>query len=249
MKRLFFLSLLATLCFAAAVPWAKKSPNQWTAEDVERVLSNSPWAQPASATVPDPRRNEQPESVYELPGPAQAGMASPRGATDGRWDGGISRNTHLGAMPSLPVIVRWDSALPVRLALQKSKAGATELRGDPKDYIITVEGLVPAGRYNSAGQLETKSSSDESTGSAANPEPVLESLMAQSKLLIRGRAPIACVNASIDPHTGAVHLSFPRTGEMKRSNKEVTFTTRFGAFTVEKRFRLSDMTYEGRLEL
>ncbi len=115
--------------------------------------------------------------------------------------------------------------------------------------MITVEGLVPAGRYNSAGQLETKSSSDETTGNSANPEPVLESLMAHSRLLVRGRAPIACVNASIDSHTGAVHLSFPRSDEIKRSDKEVTFSTRFGAFTVEKRFRLRDMVYGGKLDL
>jgi hypothetical protein len=152
-------------------------------------------------------------------------------------------------MPSLPVIVRWDSARPVRQALQKLKAGATEPLGEPKYYIITVEGLVPAGRYNAAGQLETKSSSDGITGSAANPEPVLESLMALSRLLVRGHAPIACTNAAIDSNTGAVHLSFPRTSGIKRSDKEVIFTTRFGSFTVEKRFHLSDMTYEGKLEL
>jgi hypothetical protein len=237
------------LCFAAAAPWAKKNPDQWTAEDVQRILSNSPWAQPASAGFPDPRKNEAPESVYNLPGPEQAGMAGPRGATDGRWDGGVSKNTHIGVLPTLPVIVRWDSALPVRQALQKSKAGSAEALGESKNYVVTVEGLVPAGRYHSAGQIETKSSSDETTGSAANPEPVLESLMAHSRLLVRGHAPIACVNAALDAGTGALHLAFPRTGEIKRSDKEVILITRFGSFTVEKRFRLSDMVYEGKLEL
>ena len=73
--------------------------------------------------------------------------------------------------------------------------------------------------------------------------------MTHSKLLVRGHAPIACVNAAIDPDTGAVHLSFSRSGEIKRSDKEVIFSTHFGSFTVEKRFRLSDMTYGGKLEL
>ena len=248
MKRLLVICLAGMLCFAA-VPWAKKNPGQWTAEDVQRVLSNSPWAQPASAAFPDPRKNEEPESANTLPGPAQAGMAGPRGASDGRWDGGVGRNTGGGELPTLPVIVRWDSALPVRQALQKSKAGTAGLPGEPKNYMITVEGLIPSGRYSAAGQLETKSSSDGLSESAANPEPMLESLMAHSRLLVRGRAPIACVNAAIDPHTGAMHLSFPRSGEIKRSDKEVLFITRFGSFTVEKRFRLRDMTYEGKLEL
>ncbi len=249
MKRLIAISLTGALCFAAAVPWGKKNPEQWTAEDAQRVLSNSPWAQTASATFPDPRKNEVPESVYNLPGAPEAGLASPKGATDGRWDGGVGRNTGGGLLPTLPVVVRWDSALPVRQALQRSKAGAGELLQEPKNYLITVEGLVPAGRYNRSGELETKSNSDGTTSSPANPESMLEGLMTYSKLLARGHAPIACVNAAIDPNTGALHLSFPRSNEIKRSDKEVMFLTRFGSLTVEKRFRLSDMTYKGKLEL
>jgi hypothetical protein len=257
LKQLLVGSVAGVLCLAATMPWQKKSPEQWTPEDVQRVTSNSPWAQTASATFPDPRRNEEPESVYTLPGAAQAGMAGSRGVTDGRWDGGVARNTGGGLLPTLPVLVRWDSALPVRQALGRAQGlgggkppfETERTLQEPKNYIITVEGLVPAGRYSRTGQLETKSSSDESTGSVTNPERVLEGLMAHSKLLVRGRAPIACENAAIDSHTGAVHLFFPRSVEIRRSDKEVAFSTRFGSLTVEKRFRLSDMTYRGKLEL
>ena len=73
--------------------------------------------------------------------------------------------------------------------------------------------------------------------------------MANSKLLIRGQAPLACENVTIDPDTGAVHLFFPRSIPIQRSDKEVAFATRFGSLTVQKRFRLSDMVYRGKLEL
>ena len=246
MKRLFVGLLTGVLCLAAALPW-RKNPEAWTDQDAQRILSNSPWAQPAAATFPDPRKDEVPESVYSLPGAAQAGMAGPKGATDGRWDGGVGRNTGGGLLPTLAVVVRWDSALPVRQAMSKLKM--PELAGESKSYVITVEGLVPAGQYKQTAQLETKSSSDGSTGSAAGSEHVLEGLMAHSKLLVKGHPPLACGNAKIDPLTGAVHMFFPRTFEIQRSDKEVTFGTRFGSLLVEKRFRLSDLAYNGKLEL
>lgn len=239
--------LTGSLCLAAALPW-QKHPDQWSGDDAQRIISNSPWAQPATAAFPDPRKNETPESVYSLPGAAQAGMAGSRGVSDGRWDGGIARNTGGGLLPTLPVTVRWDSALPVRQAMTKLKMPGTW--EEPKSYIITVEGLIPAGHYSKAAQLETKSSSDETvTENSVNSEQVLEGLMANSKLYVRGRAAISCENAKIESRTGTVQLSFPRTVEIKRSDKEVAFSTRFGSFLVEKRFRLSDLTYNGRLEL
>ena len=245
----FIAGLLAgILCLAASAPWQKKSPEQWTNEDIQRILSNSPWAQSASATFPDLRKDETPESVYSMPGPAQAGMAGPRGATDGRWDGGVGRNTGIGLMPTLPVIVRWDSALPVRQAISRQKASPDILQ-EPKDYILTVEGLIPAGRYRRTGQLQTKSSSDGAIENIDDPEHLLEGLMTHSKLLIKGRTPLTCHDAKIDPETGAVHLFFPKSFEINRSNKEVMFTTRFGSLSVEKRFRLGDMAYNGRLQL
>jgi hypothetical protein len=246
LKRLCMSLIVGGLCFAAALPW-RKSSDQWTDEDAKRILSNSPWAQPAAATFPDPRRNEGPESVYSLPGAAEAGLAGSRGASDGKWDGGVGRNTGGGLLPTLSVVVRWDSALPVRQAMQKLKM--PEAEDVPKSYILTVEGLVPAGQYSHAAQLETKSSSDGSKDSTVDSEHVLEGLMAHSKLLVRGHSPITCENAKIDSVTGAVHLFFPRSVEIKRSDKEVAFSTRFGSLQVEKRFRLSDLAYNGKLEL
>ena len=175
-------------------------------------------------------------------------MAGSRGVTDGRWDGGVGRNTGIGLMPVLPVTVRWDSALPVRQALAKQKA-SVEVLGEPADYVITVEGLIPAGKYRPTGKLSTKSSSDDTIKDANDPEHTLEGLMAHSKLLVKGRTPLPCRDAKIDPQTGAVRLFFQRSYEIKRSDKEAVFTTRFGSLIVEKRFRLGEMTYNGKLQL
>lgn len=252
--------MLLCLCLSAAsLPW-RKDPKQWSREDVERVLEHSPWAQAAPATFPD-NRSAPPQSVYDLPGPAQAGMPAPKNAaTDGRWDGGVSRNNGAGMLPSLSVLVRWESALPIRQALLRSKAlgmlptpgtDPTQAAAEPASYILTITGLVPSNQYRSIGALPKQSSSDADDGTrpAKDTEQVLEGLMGNTRLLVRGKATLRPENVKLDPATGVIRVFFPRTVEIVKSDKEVLFTSRFGSLTLEKRFHLNDMMYQNRLEL
>ncbi len=221
------------------------------------MLLDSPWAQPASATFgPELTPADMPPAP--LPGAADAGVAGPRPNSGAGWDGGPGKNPR-GQPPKLPVTIRWDSALPVRQALLQLPASDRE--GNDlytpaemeKDYIITVTGLVPAAKYRSAGQLETEArSSSEDNGSRADlqdPEPLLESLMGSSRLLAPNRPPIRPEDAKLNAATGTFHLFFPRREAMSGRDKEVTFTTRFGSVRLERKFRLKEMMYQGRLEL
>src|SRR5437763_10453268 len=118
-KTLFAWSLV--FCLSADVPWHSKRPDQWTSTDVDQILNSSPWAQSGTAEFPDVRQDD-PTNAYPLPGAAQAGMPGFKGATDGRWDGGVGKNTGHGQLPTLPVTVRWDSSLPIREALLRQKS-------------------------------------------------------------------------------------------------------------------------------
>src|ERR1700728_3612458 len=228
--------LAAAAAFCASQPWANNDPSQWTAADVQRILTGSPWAQQAMASFGRPL---DPDDMPVTPplGP-QGGMTGSRGASDGRWDGGIARNTGVGEVPSLPVTVRWDSALPVRVALSRAKdeSAAAAAERSAKDYVITVIGLLPAN--TSAGAEHP-----------ANDPAQIQGFLVTSRLEPRGQATIAPEDATIDPATGAVHLFFPRTHPITLNDKELTFVTRFGSVTVQKRFRLKDMMYKGQLEL
>jgi hypothetical protein len=73
--------------------------------------------------------------------------------------------------------------------------------------------------------------------------------MSHSTLKVPGKALILAEDAKVDTATGVAHLYFPRTTPITASDKEVIFSTRFGSLAVAKRFRLSEMTYHGRLEL
>ncbi len=260
MVRRFVCGVLVTasIALAASQPWKGKDPKQWNQQEAEIILTASPWAQGADATFPD-TREAPPQSVYSLPGPAQAGMASPAGATDGKWDGGVSRNTGAGLLPTLSVLVRWDSALPIRQALLRSKDLGMKLlpedvasaAKEPDFYVLSVLGLLPAKQYQRTGNLPSKSTSDPHDGTRAplSTEQVLEGLMQNTRLAIRKGKVLHPENVTVDADTGVVHVFFPRTSPITKADKEVLFTTRFGSLNVEKRFRLSELMYQGHLEL
>jgi hypothetical protein len=231
------LLLLTALAFAGSASWTNKDPAQWTAADIEKILNDSPWAQQAMASFGTPLEPDD-MPVTPPPGASATGMQSGRGVSDGRWDGGIARNTGVGETPSLPITVRWDSALPVRDALSRSQRGAGSAVDErtAKDYVISVLGLVPA---NTTASPEHP----------ANDPAQIQAFIGNSRLVPRGEPEIVPESAEIDAATGAVHLFFPRAHAITPADKEVTLFTRFGSVRVQKRFRLKDLMYKGRLEL
>lgn len=229
LARALCIALASILTLLAGQAWTKKDPQQWSADDINRLLNDSPWAQQANAEFSKDLQDDATAPV-PVPTPAQAGMPGPNGVSDGRWDGGVGRNRR-GGVPTLPVLVRWDSALPVRLALaREDHATASQ---PSREYIITVLGLVPARRQPAA----------------ALSEETVQGLTRTSALLPRGHAAIHPDNAKLDAATGALHFFFPKSEPITLKEKEVTFVTRFGSLTVQKRFRLKDMTFGGKLEL
>lgn len=236
---------IAVVSMVAAEPWSHKDPAKWTPKDVQRVLSDSPWAQSTGAVFS--LAAEDPASAPVTPPPLPGPGGAPN--TGVRWDGGVGRSR--GADPTLNVLVRWNSALPVREALSRSSEGGQQpyvAEHATTDYIISVVGLVPAGRYQSVGRTERNSRSDD-TVDARNPEEMLEGLMAASQLIPKGKATIRPDDAKLDGSTGTLYIFFPRTQPIGLDDKEVAFTTRFGALTIQKSFRLKDMNYQGKLAL
>ena len=251
----FFLA--QPLILMAAEPW-NKDPTGWTARDIQQILGGSPWAQQASVSFTNPKEEEEvpPPPATSLPGAGNAGLAGSDRIAHTRWDGGVGRNDR-GGVPSLQVTIRWDSASPVRQALLRSPTtpnatgatGSSNLEtNSEKSYIVTVIGLVPARAYQAAGQSQTQSNTD-SAAEPQNPRQMLESLKNTSRLIPRGKRAIAPDDVKLDASTGLIHLFFPRNQPITLADKEITFAIRFGSMSVEKRFRLKDMTYKGKLEL
>jgi hypothetical protein len=249
MRSLAVLLAIVSLGFAGSRDfWKNGDPAQWTPQEIQRLLTDSPWSQQANATFA--LAEEEPaQPAIEVP---QAGMPNPRNAaTDGRWDGGVGRNNR-GTLPTLNVTVRWDSALPVREALGRQHVPAAySAEQVQKYYLVSVAGLVPAGHYINP-TLNTRSRDDtfgtRSPQDPRNPEEMLEGVMHYAHLFPHGKSPIRPDDAKLDTG-GTIHLFFPRTSAITLDDKDVTFEVRFGSLSVIKKFRLKDMLYKGELEL
>src|SRR3984957_1542159 len=139
---------VAATCLAAADPvWITKPAAEWTEEDARRILSSSPWARDISATVTRRLTEDQLREGGQMGQPQGVGNegVDPKGSGpkvtpnvfSGR--GGDDRSARSFARP-ITLKLRWESALPVRLAELKShEIEPPTLGGD--GYYIAVYGV------------------------------------------------------------------------------------------------------------
>jgi hypothetical protein len=226
---------------------------------VQHILTDSPWATQGSANFPQIlEHDESPGSAQADPTAAgvgsRAGMPLPGGQV-GRWDGGVGRDP--GGLPTLPVLVRWDSALPVREALVRSGQANESLARTDRDYIVTIIGLWPGEKPKPSEPADDAVwSADPSDVPTEHEKPapqglghMREALMGSAKLVPKGRKPVAPEDVTLDAKTGAIHLFFPRTDPITLNDREVVVSVQFGSMHVVEKFRLKEMKEKGKLEL
>src|SRR5262249_24597506 len=97
--------------------WNRKDPSEWSSDEVDRLITRSPWAKEITATAP--------QTVYSQRQPAPAG----RGGLSIPGIGGMGLPGAGRRGPSAPGttpykgVVRWESAKPVLEALKESLPG------------------------------------------------------------------------------------------------------------------------------
>ena len=182
------------------------------------------------------------------------------GGNRGGGQGGDSRQ----GRPS-SVTVRWQSAAPVQQALAKQNGnGGSSAPADyqaqpattpaatpaaaPKDeYVIAVAGLPQwSGRRRNAD-------SDENQDSANSQQDRLNAMLDRMKesttLTPKGKSPFGPdkVERADD---GTFLFYFPKSEQaLSLDDKEVEFATRLGPMDVKTKFKLKEMTYQGKLAL
>jgi hypothetical protein len=137
------LVVVATALLAGNDPWKDKPYKQWDATDVQKVMTESPWAKTVSV------------SASWRPSGSKAGVEG--GVTRNGGGGNMAGNSGSTNAPAseAPVgenqaqfYVRWDSSLTVRQAFVRNR----ELKGTPEDqaekllehqpemYVLSVSG-------------------------------------------------------------------------------------------------------------
>jgi hypothetical protein len=208
----------------AADFWEEKELTAWSDRDVQRMMSNSPWAKRITVVFPRPPRAAINDSV----GGAQA---AGRGGFGGRGGDG------LGGRQQSRLVVQWRSALPMRQAIVRGRigeggaldsAGRQLLAQVPTAYFVVVSGLPrPFARLDPAA------------------------LMAETRLERRGKPPILPIQASPQREGNGVALVylFPRDDAITLDDEEVEFVTEVAEASIKRKFELEDMVVNGRLQL
>ena len=199
--------------------WDQKPPEEWTKEEIQRLLSKSPWSKDASIVntaqtgpLSTPRnmnrrgRVGNPNNDNQIP------------EITGKWQGGV----------------RWDSALPVREALKTKMSVVLS-----ENYIINVFGNVPSpapSNEDSADERKTKFDIlQERTRLERKDDPI------ELK-----RVELAPASPFSPPGT---LFYFSRVFPLTLEDKQVTFITKIGPLEVKCKFTLKEMLYRGNLEL
>ena len=108
--------------------WNRKPPSQWTAEEIDRLITKSPWAKEVKAEYLSNPNSEcgGGRGVWSEHPPISRPIGFPS------LGGGGSK----GVKSEYVATVRWESAEPIRLAL---KTKLTDVFS--KHYVISVSGL------------------------------------------------------------------------------------------------------------
>jgi hypothetical protein len=218
----------AFLLMAADATWKGKEPSQWTVQDAQQVLRDSPWVKRTLAGVL-PRRTE-----------AQQREAGRMGASSGIGLGALDPSILVGySHPSRgfaanmrerrTVVVCWESAQPVRNA--ESKIGETDPPSWDGDYYAIAVYRVPG--------LEDQKNlgSDLRKGAFLRREGKKDLLPARVDVIYT------------DEMNATVLYLFSRTQPITEKDRDIWFVAQVGQLFVEQSFDAHEMKFQNKLDL
>jgi hypothetical protein len=239
-----YLVLLPATLWAADF-WDSKPFTDWSDKEVRRVMTNSPWARQTNTAMTNARPSLPPADspASGFPGADGSLIRVPNLGRVGSADAGPAITPPDSSVEQgLPVMIRWQTALPIRQAQMRAKYGkeaATApgakkiLDQDPTMYVISVAGI-PGALVTLGGAETAKRSIQDQTTLAAKGKPALHPNAVE---FVQG-------GDNVD-----VLLAFPKTSPFTLADQEIDFASRIGTVDVKYRFRLKDMIVRGKLEL
>jgi len=233
--RLCLLAIASVVLLSGEDPsWKGKSIPQWDDQDAKQVLADSPWVKSVKLErVRDLSKFERRDGGNMSAGipPYVGSFWFDLSALAGIFgSNGESPEVELARslLPSLGnVVVRWESALPVRAAeLKAGEVGVPAWQGDY--YAIAVYDVTPPFRWNLAKELQGLAFLERGKKKDLKPSRV-----------------------QILPHDNglvtAVYL-FPRSAMITRNDSTVRFVAQIGRLFVSQFFFPEDMQFQGKTE-
>lgn len=221
--------LLSTVLLLAGGPsWQSKPIAQWSEQDAKQLLRSSPWVKHAAVSLLFQPSEDQLRAGGNMGGGKGVGLES---LEVSNLVGGEHHSNSIVKKPGY-LIVRWESASPVRQAETKLQ-DANAPGWDGEYYAVAVYGVpVDAGRLD---------------------EPGRAGAMKKLAVLKRdGMKDLKAAKVEITPAANGlatVLYLFPRTVTITSEEKRVEFDAQLGRLYVAQYFYPREMQFQGRPEL
>ncbi len=235
--RVFGALLLAGVLLLAVEPgWKTKPVPSWTPEDTKLLLADSPWAKMVRATVirkqsEDERRaggNMGDATGIGYDGLQKDKIVIPKSIVDML----LKPEPKRPPRPQMPVLVRWESALAVRMAEFRSGAFEPPTLEGEEGYKVAVYGIPTA---NVKG----------------DPKVLGEPLKDNGFLRREGKMDVKALSVEVfqqEDSMVAVYR-FPFGAEITRKDAYVEFGALIGRIAVQQNFSPQEMQFQGKLDL
>jgi hypothetical protein len=248
--------------------WEKRQPSEWTNEEIDRLITKSPWAKDVNAQYAPGQSNSggypngsgYPDGGGGSPG---GGGGYPGGGGGGGYPGGGGGGTMGGPSIGIPGIgfprgggrgrggqggpgsafhgtVRWDSARPIRDALKSPLPDVFD-----GHYVLAVTGIPLLDDRHQGPRDED----DDSSNNRRTQDDSLDNLKSLTSLQVKGKDYVQAGVVQRQVGTGNT-LLFGFSKEMLPISKhdgEITFSTQMTRLIVKARFTPKEMLYHGEL--
>lgn len=236
-RLLWIIPVSAALLLAADPPWMHKAVPDWTETDAERILSDSPWAKSIKANIL--RRQSEDErraggNMGQETGVGFDGLDLPRRKlpTLKGMLFGIGEVNIRPATQTVGLLLRWETALPVRVAELKSHVIEPPTLST-EGYSLAVYGIPVA--------------------KVKNPDPKVlgEPFMKDVSLKREGREPVkaSLVEVFMRDDMSLVVITFPVSAEITKKDGHIEVDAQIGRVVFAQTFDLDQMEFQGKLQL
>ena len=243
----------------AAEPWKNKDYTQWSDDEINKVLTDSPWAKEMTVGPQRSGMGQRPGGMGRRGGfgyPGGGGGYPGGGGGYPGGGGGYPGGGGGGGYPSqasMNVTVRWDSALPVQQALKRQgSASADEAKAvadaSEKNYVITVFGFrMPSNRRGGYDRNNPDADDqDRDRDRQQSADSLRSQLLDAAQLIPKSGRAIYAQDVQVEGGGSELHFLFPRNPGFAASSKEVDFVLEVRGVKVEHKFHLQDMQYQGQ---
>jgi hypothetical protein len=223
------------LLLAAEPAWKNKPVANWTDEDAQQILENSPWAKIVVAGIARRQTEDERREGGDMGQPKGVGY-------DGVVDKKLPLRQELGnpllpgkplpsTAPTIRLLVRWESALPIRAAELKAHAPTPPTLSDD-GYIIAVYG-VPA------------------SFAKGDPTSLGKPLRESAFLRREGKKDVYPSRVEVFELESNVLVTylFPLSAEISKNESVVEFSALIGRLQVSQHFLVQEMQFQGKPEL